>query len=283
MNQIPEVSVVIPAYNAASTISDQLIALTVQVDAPPFEVIVANNRSTDDTAAIAESFSDQLELRIVPAFSEQGVNYARNTGIASARGLYIALLDADDRAQEHTIRSLWSTLHKNPELGIVGGILSTRDPQSYKLETPQRYLPYAPGCIMAFRREVYEAIGGFDESFIGGHDEVDFCWRAQHAGFGIGLAREAILDRTDRSTAHGTFRQFHRYGYTYIQLWVKHRARGIPGSSARSELRGFRNAVTSLRKLRSKQPDVRLSAYRELGWTLGRWRGNLKYRAWGPR
>ncbi|MEV0869278.1 glycosyltransferase family A protein [Brachybacterium paraconglomeratum] len=273
----------IPAYNAADTIGQQLEALICQESAPPFEVVVADNRSTDGTAEVARHFSNRLDIRVVPAFERQGVNCARNAGIQAARGEIVVLLDADDRARPGVLAAFADAFAKEPALGIAGGILSTRDPATYEMEHPQWYLPYLPGCIMAIRREVIDAIGGFDESFVGGHDEVDFCWRAQHAGFPIGLARGALLDRTDRPTPRSAFRQFRRYGATYIQLWVKHRDRGIPGSTVRGELQMLRKTLRRVPDLRSRDLPRRLDAAQAIGWNVGRWQGDLHYRTLGPR
>lgn len=279
----PALSVVIPAFNAAATIGDQLAALIDQESAPLFEVIVADNRSGDDTARAALSYSDRLDLRVVPAYERQGVNCARNAGISAAQGAIIVLLDADDRAHPHVLASFAEAFAQNPRLGIAGGILSTRDPETYEMERPQNYLPYVPGGIMAFRRSVIDAIGGFDESFVGGHDEVDFCWRAQHAGFEITLARGALLDRVERPTMRGAFRQFRRYGATYVQLWAKHRDRGIPGGTPRGEWQVMRKTLRGVPGLWAPDEQHRLAAARATGWTLGRWQGNLRHHVWGPR
>lgn len=282
MSTVP-FSVVIPAYNAAATIGEQLGALARQEDAPQFEVVVADNRSTDGTADVAQRFSDRLDLRVVPAYERQGVNCARNAGIRAARGKIVVLVDADDRARPGVLAAFAEAFTEEPTLGIAGGILSTRDPETYEMERPQRYLPYVPGGIMAIRREVIDAIGGFDEAFVGGHDEVDFCWRAQHAGFEIGLARGALLERTDRPTPRSTFRQFRRYGATYVQLWAKHRDRGILGSTVRGELQMLRKTLRRVPDLWDRDMPRRLDAAQAIGWNVGRWQGDLRYRSLGPR
>lgn len=278
----PTVTVVIPAYNAASTIGDQLEALINQRDAPPFEVVVANNRSTDATTDIVSSYADQLDVRVVPADGRQGVNFARNAGIAAARGEIVVLLDADDRADPGTVRALTQALESDPLAGIATGVLSMHDPSTFELERPQGYLPYAPGCLMALRKSLFESVGEFDENFVGGHDEVDFCWRVQHAGFRIILARDALLERSERSTARGTFRQFYRYGFTSIQLFAKHRPRGIIQSSLRQELTVFKRVLKELPHL-ALSGTPRREAACFIGWHLGRWRGDARYRVWGPK
>ena len=79
----PSVSVVIPCFQAQSTIALQLASLSDQVDAPPFEVILVDNDPAQRLEKAAADFlhSNAFELRIVPAHEHQGSSYARNVGI----------------------------------------------------------------------------------------------------------------------------------------------------------------------------------------------------------
>lgn len=279
---VPTLSVVIPAYNAASTIAGQLEALRAQEDAPSFEVIVADNRSTDGTASAALTSSAGLDLRVVSADRAQGVNVARNAGQAAARGGTVVFLDADDRAGPLTLRAFHNALDADAELGLVTGIPESADPQTFTLPIAQSHLPYGFGGFMAVRQTVFATVGGFDEDFRGGHDEVDFCWRAQHAGFGLGIAPEARFDYVPRATHRAAFRQYRRYGRTYIQLFAKHRDRGITGSTARAELRSLCGVPRSVWRI-LRDPVHRRENLEGLGWFLGRWQGHVRYRVWGPR
>jgi len=84
------ISVVIAAYNAAESLPETLAAVGAQTLAPD-EIIVVDDGSTDETAARARSFGAK-----VISTPNRGVSAARNTGMASASGDWIALLDADD-------------------------------------------------------------------------------------------------------------------------------------------------------------------------------------------
>lgn len=279
----PQISVVIPAFNAAGTIGRQIEALRRQVDAPLFEVIVADNRSTDATAQAARACAGGLDLRVVPAVERQGVNCARNAGVRAAQAPLIVLIDADDVIDPRALRAFADAAAASPGAGIISGVLSMHDPETFELERPQGYLPYAPGCLMAVRRAAFDAVGGFDESFVGGHDEVDFAWRVQHAGWDVALARGARLERIERSSPRGAFCQFQRYGYTYIQLYARHRARGIAGSSWRAERPLVKRVLRQLPRLRARSVADRIDAAGFIGWHIGRWTGDLRFRTWGPK
>lgn len=103
----PLFSVVIAAYNAASTISiciDSILEQTVD----DLEIIVCDDASTDSTLSILESISD-ARIKIVSNASNGGAGYSRDRAISLASGEWIALMDADDAWSSHRLeRLLWS-------------------------------------------------------------------------------------------------------------------------------------------------------------------------------
>ena len=95
---LPEISVIIPAFNAERFLLLQLEALDAQSGAPSYEVVVVDNNSTDSTAALVERTVDRVSypLRVVSAVAHQGPGYARNVGVAAARTGRLMFADADD-------------------------------------------------------------------------------------------------------------------------------------------------------------------------------------------
>ena len=88
------ISVIIPAYNAASTLEECLKSVARQT-VRPFEVILVDDGSTDNTRRVAAKFEANLALRIVSQ-ANSGLGKARNAGMAAATGDAYAFLDADD-------------------------------------------------------------------------------------------------------------------------------------------------------------------------------------------
>lgn len=105
-----EVSVVIPAYNAAEGISraiDSVLGQTYQ----NYEIIVINDYSTDETACILQRYCEKISL--LNLTQNQGVGHARNCGIGVARGRYIAFLDADDFWQPEKLEKQLAFMEAN--------------------------------------------------------------------------------------------------------------------------------------------------------------------------
>lgn len=89
------VSVVIPAFNRAATIAGSIRSADAQTW-PALEILVIDDRSTDDTVAVAETVATRHPLRVLRQPVNGGAGAARNTGIREARGRWIAFLDSDD-------------------------------------------------------------------------------------------------------------------------------------------------------------------------------------------
>src|SRR6476661_4663287 len=91
------ISVIIPVHNGADTIAEQLAALASQTYAGDWEVILADNGSTDTTTKIAELWRSRLpRLSIIDASERAGSSFARNLGAGHAAGDFLAFCDADD-------------------------------------------------------------------------------------------------------------------------------------------------------------------------------------------
>ena len=108
MGERPEISVIVPCYNAERYLSLCLSSLAAQ-HAPDIEMILIDDGSTDATGAILDRFAETEARAIVVHVANEGVSAARNRGIDRARGRYIAFMDADDALEEGALFALWRT------------------------------------------------------------------------------------------------------------------------------------------------------------------------------
>lgn len=166
----PLVSVVIPCYNQAHFLGDAIQSVLAQTYGK-VEVIVVNDGSTDDTAALAARFPG---VRCISQ-QNQGLAAARNTGLAQCRGSLVIFLDADDRLLPGALETAATVLTADPSLGFVAGYsrFIAHDGVALPTQQPVRTAddPYVsllrrnsirnPAMVM-FRRRVVEEGGGFD-------------------------------------------------------------------------------------------------------------------------
>ncbi|WP_010162454.1 glycosyltransferase family 2 protein [Sphingomonas sp. PAMC 26617] len=114
----PLVSVLIPTYNGGALVRDTLASLQAQT-MRDFEVIVIDDCSRDDTAAIVAAVDDP-RIRLIRAEQNRGVVLTRNAALSLARGRYIAALDQDDLCHPERFARQIGFLEANPAMVLVG-------------------------------------------------------------------------------------------------------------------------------------------------------------------
>lgn len=182
-----KISVVIPAYNEESFLSRLLTSISCQTYRP-YEIIVVNNNSSDNTKKIARSFRG---VRVITE-KNRGYAYACNKGFGMAKGDIVARADADYVLPKNWLQKIHKAFQKDKELIAIGGPL-------YPLESAWWeniiYFPALPiwmnilkalhrGFLfpnMAVRKYAYRACDGFDTNLKFGED-TDFCMRLVKIG-----------------------------------------------------------------------------------------------------
>lgn len=220
-DQRPTVSVVIPVLNGARWLACQLEALS-RDDAQPFETIIADNGSTDDTIAIARSFDREMRLRVIDASERRGQSFARNLGARAATGDLLLFLDHDDEIGPGYVAAMVSALRGTEFVAarIDDHKLNAgwcRKARTVPLidELRRSPIPWAPGGTLGVRRTTFERLGGFAEDLFCGED-VEFCRRAQKHGVVLKFVPEAILHYRYRTTLRGFVRQGNAYGFADV-------------------------------------------------------------------
>lgn len=217
LNSMVGISVVIPLFNGARTIGQQLDALAAQT-AHDFEVIVADNGSTDNSIEVLETHP--LRTKLVDASYRRGQGHARNVGAAVATGDKLLFTDQDDVVGTSWVQALADALDTHP---LVGGALDeytlnrhiARWRPVFNRVLDGAPLPFAVGCNIGIRRSVLEALGGWPE--IPGED-VALSWTALAAGHELGYAPEAVVAYRWRDGLVSHARQMHFYGRATVEL-----------------------------------------------------------------
>ena len=196
-----DVSVIIPAYNAANTIAATLESLLSQTHAR-WEGIVVDDGSTDATADVARSFSARDSRFRMVTQANGGESAARNAGIAAARHDWLLFLDADDWIAPKHLERLTAELAAHPELDAVhcGYARVARDGtlvvEKYQPPAGDMFAILAqraafPVHTCVVRRSLVDEVGGFDTSFKKSPD-WDLWQRVARAGARFGAVREVL-------------------------------------------------------------------------------------------
>jgi len=190
-----QVSVVVPAHDAAATLPATLAALEAQEIEAPFEVIVVDDGSKDRTAQLAE----RAGVRVVRNRRPLGPGAARNAGVAASTGSALAFTDADCVPTRGWLAAGVEAL---ATAGLVQG--RVEPPPGVRVGPFDRTL-WVTGPVGLFesanlfvRREVFESLGGFDDGLLdvaGAHfgEDISFGWRARRAGVATGFCDRALV------------------------------------------------------------------------------------------
>jgi glycosyltransferase involved in cell wall biosynthesis len=182
----PLISVVIPSYNSGAYIVDAVESALAQTY-PTKEVIVIDDGSTDDTRARLTPWLDKV--RYIHQ-ANGGVSQARNRGIAEARGEAIAFLDADDQWLPTKLTRQWETLSAHSAASLVHtDVVNLHESTGERVYEDARRREFSGDCYLALfrgnrispssvlvKRNVLEAIGGFDEAIQGASTEDYDLW-----------------------------------------------------------------------------------------------------------
>jgi glycosyltransferase involved in cell wall biosynthesis len=183
MNRIPRVSMVMPVFNGALYLTAALDSVLAQ-EFRDFELICLNDGSTDATPGILAAYAandSRIVYRDNPA--NIGLPATLNAGFAIARGEYHSWTSHDNLLRPDMLSTLVKALDADASVGVAyagysvidsdGGILRYQSPRTAE----ERWFGNPVGAAFLYRREVAEALGGYDEGLFGAED-YDFWLRA---------------------------------------------------------------------------------------------------------
>jgi len=281
-----KLSIVIPCLNAAGVIARQLEALTKQHWTEPWEVIVSDNGSTDESRTVVERYNERLpELRVLDASDGRGAAHARNVGASAATGDALAFCDADDEVAPGWLTAIGEALASHDFVASRQDF-EKLNPQARRRTTNAqrhglqklRYPPYllhAGGSGLGVKRATHEAAGGFDES-LPALEDTDYCIRLQLAGVTLHFVPDAVVYVRQRGDLGSLYRQACLWAQYNVLMYKKYRPPGakVPQPWLR-HLREWKRLVRSSPQFFHRER--RGEWLWHLGWHIGRLRGSLKY------
>ncbi len=251
-----KMSIIIVSWNVADLLLACLESIYAHAGDLLLEVIVVDSASSDDSVARVRAAFPQVVL--LPQSENVGFARGNNIGLAAATGDHLLLLNPDTAIIGDALPTLTAYLDAHPQVGIVGPYTHNSDGsyqstrrrfptlatalfESTWLQSfaPKRLLDHyyvndAPpdhtlavdwlqGSALLVRREVYAQIGGFDPGYVMYSEELDWCRRAQAAGWGVvfvaeahithhgGKSSEQVVARRHIHFQESKLRYFHKY------------------------------------------------------------------------
>lgn len=217
----PRISVIVLTYNGRAWLEPCLSALAAQAGAPPFEILLVDNASTDgSTGLVGARFPS---VRIIKNERNLGFAAGNNAGARTAVGEILAFLNNDTVPAPDWLARLHAAITDAPDRSLVTSrIVFLNRPEildsagdGYLLAggafkhghgaytsgfTSSREVFGACGAAFAIRRELFERLGGFDEDFFMVYEDVDLSYRARLAGHRCWYAADAVVGHAGSGT-----------------------------------------------------------------------------------
>ena len=214
-------SIVIPVYNRASLTRQCLDALFGEGrPAVKFEVVVVDDGSTDTTRTMLDAFD---EVRVLRHDRSLGFAHAVNAGAAGSSAEFLVFLNNDTIPEPGWLDALVAYADEHPRAAAVGsrllypndtvqhaGIVITQEhiprhiylgfPGDHPAVLKSRRFRAVTGACALFRREPFEAAGGFDVGFTNGYEDIDLCLRFGEAGYEVHYCAESVLVHLEKAT-----------------------------------------------------------------------------------
>jgi glycosyltransferase involved in cell wall biosynthesis len=217
------VSVIIPVYNGEKYLAEAIESVLSQTQ-KPYEIIIVDSKSQDNTEKIARSYHQIHYIRK----SGQGLANARNMGIDVSRGDLVAFLDHDDLWTSNKLEVQVGHLINNPKIQYVNALVKLfLEPgctlrHGYTRESLSRVMVgRTPGTLVA-RKPLFDRIGGFSADFVIGCD-VEWFTRAKDNNIPMTVIPEVLLyKRLHNTNLSGNVQVNRQELFTIVKQSIMH-------------------------------------------------------------
>lgn len=216
-------SVIVPAFNAESTIGECLDALTDQtIGRAEYEIIVVDDGSNDSTPDIVGRYKG---IKLVKQ-TNSGPAAARNQGVFQASAPIIVFTDSDCTPQKDWLERMITPLEVDEKIVAAKGAYRTRQNElaarfvqleyedKYRILTRAKYIDFIDTYSAAFRKDVFMAFGGYDTSFkVACAEDVELSYRMGNAGHRMIFLPEAIVYHIHPDSFWSYFKKKFKFAY----------------------------------------------------------------------
>lgn len=249
-----DVSIIIPCFNKVDYTVRCLTSLAEHTPADRYEVVIVDNASSDATPELCA----QLDGDVVVIRNDENLGFSKacNQGAAAASGRHLLFLNNDTEALPGWLDPMIDIIDAEAEVGAVGskllfpddtlqhaGVIVTeveggvaisathehyRLPKDHPPANVRRDMDIVTGACVLFRREAFEAAGGFDEGYWNGYEDVDLCLTLRDAGWRVVYEPASTLYHHESVSGPERFRKIDanvqrlqdRWGGRYTPPWL---------------------------------------------------------------
>jgi GT2 family glycosyltransferase len=209
------VSIVIPVFNQVDYTRRCLEVLSENTPSGLYEVVIVDNGSTDGTHELLTQLEG--DVRVISNESNLGFAKACNQGAAAAGGEILLFLNNDTEPHPGWLEGMLKVLETEPKVGALGnkllfpdgtiqhaGVifrhnavahhwLYQADMADHPLANQQRDFQCVTGACVAIPRQVFEKVGGFDEGYVNGCEDIDLCLKIRKAGYRVIYTPQSVV------------------------------------------------------------------------------------------
>ncbi len=217
---MPFISVVIPSYNEEERIERCLRSVFAQRLEGIYEVIVVDSSTDTTPQIILEKFP---LVRLFHRDQQTLPGAARNIGVKQAKGRIIAFLDGHCVADIFWLQNALLAMKESGSF-VIGGALRNANPEKFVSVAdfilafnefsegmPSRFVTFMPSCNFICTKEVFEKVGGFDESLRAGEDTM-FCYTLVQNGYVLYFDERVLVERFNRELWKNFLEHHRRFG-----------------------------------------------------------------------
>ena len=175
------VSVVMPVHNGLPFLDASINSILKQTFSD-FEFVILNDASTDGTEKVLREWEKRdSRIRVIESNRKLGLSGSANFAVCTSRAPIVARMDADDISDPHRLEQQFNVMQGDKKIVAVGTLCdgidsvgrTTRPRDRWRIIRRSNYIPFPHGSAM-FRRDAFDAIGGYDEELVYGEDQNFF-------------------------------------------------------------------------------------------------------------
>lgn len=219
MGKVP-ISIIITVKNEEKHIKDLLESILIQEE--PFEVVIVDAESKDNTVKYIKEYEKKMDLKLIVKKCTRGGG--RNIGVNNSKFPYVAFTDGDSILEKNWLSEIRKSINDGYDV-IAGKTIPTGNKNFSNFDRVKIFLNGIdvtfPSCNLAYKKDLFITLGGFDERFITAED-IDLNYRAIKSGAKFYYNENAIVYNRTRDDIGSFLRQAFWNGYGREQLRKKH-------------------------------------------------------------